>query len=487
MAYSQNFLSTLFPWLDTYYTDKSFQGYHYICFKTFTMIFNKFCLIITITLGFYMHAIGQSGYMTQWPQFRGPFASGIVESQDLPVTWDINTGENIRWKVKIPGLGHSCPVIWEDKLFVTTAISGSGNDSLKVGLYGNIDEVGDRSEHEFKLFCFDKITGELLWERLVCKGIPKTERHTKSSHANPTPATDGNYIVAFFGSEGLYCYDFEGVLIWKRDFGRMNAGPYTDPDVEWGFASSPIIHENRVIVQCDFLGDAFIASLDLETGKDIWRTPRDEISTWSTPNFYNQNGYRQVVVNGFQHIGGYNFDTGEEIWRLSNGGDAPVPVPVFGHGLIYIHGSHGRYSPIFAIKPEAKGDITLDKEGTSNEYIVWSIKRGAAYMPTILIYGDYLYNLRMNGNLTCVDARTGELIYRERLPEARGITASGVASNGKLYYATEQGDVFVVKAGAEFEVLSKNPLEDLIMATPAISEGMLYFRTQHYLVAVADF
>jgi len=426
----------------------------------------------------------QTDYMQQWPQFRGPFASGIVESPDLPDTWDIQSGENIKWKVRIPGLGHSCPVIWEDKLFITTAISGSGSDSLKVGLYGDIDEVGDRSEHEFRLYCFDKASGELLWERLAYRGVPKTERHTKSSHANPTPATDGKYIVAFFGSEGLFCYDFQGKLIWKKDFGKMNAGPYSDPDVEWGFASSPIIHENRVIVQCDFLGDAFIASLDLETGDEIWRTPRDEISTWTTPNFFNQDGYRQIVVNGYMHMGGYDFDSGEEIWKLSNGGDAPVPTPVFAHGMIYIHGSHGRYSPIFAIKPEARGDITLDKDSTSNEFIVWSIKRGAAYMPTILIYGSYLYNLRMNGNLSCADAKTGELIYRERLPEARGITASGIASNGKLYYATEQGDVFVVKAGPRFEVISKNPLDDLIMASPAISEDMLYFRTQHYLVAV---
>jgi len=433
-----------------------------------------------------LHSLAQTDYMQQWPQFRGPFANGINESADLPDTWDIQTGENIKWKVRIPGLGHSCPVIWEDKLFVATAISGSGSDSLKVGLYGDIDEVGDRSVHQFKLFCFDKNTGELLWERLAYQGVPKTERHTKSSHANPTPATNGRYIVAFFGSDGLYCYDFEGKQVWKKDFGKMNAGPWTDPGVEWGFASSPIIHENRVILQCDFLGDGFIASLDLETGEELWRTARDEISTWSTPNFYKQGGHRQVVVNGFEHMGGYDFDSGKELWRLGKGGDAPVPVPVFGHGLIYIHGSHGRYSPIFAIRPEARGDITLEKDSTSNEYIVWSIKRGAAYMPTILIYGPYLYNLRMNGNLSCMDAKTGELIYRERLPEARGITASGIASGGKLYYATEQGDVYVIKAGPEFEVISKNPMDDLIMATPAISGDMLYLRTQHYLVAVGD-
>ena len=192
------------------------------------------------------------------------------------------------------------------------------------------------------------------------------------------------------------------------------------------------------------------------------------------------------MVNGYSQIGGYDFDSGKELWKLSNGGDAPVPTPIFAHGLIYIHGSHGRYQPIFAIRPGVRGDITLDKESTSSENIVWSIKRGAAYMPTNLVYGDYLYNLRMNGNLTCYDAKTGEVIYKERIPDAMGVTSSGVASNGKLYYSLEQGDVVVVKAGPVFELLSRNPMDDLIMASPAISDDMLFFRTQHYLVAVGN-
>ncbi len=429
----------------------------------------------------------QADYMKQWPQFRGPYASGIVESDKLPESWDVNTGENILWKLKIPGLGHSSPVIWGDKLFVTTAISGSGNNSLKVGLYGDVDEVGDRSEHEYRIYCIDKKSGEILWERLAHKGVPVTERHTKSSHANATPATDGRYVLAFFGSEGLYCYDFDGKLVWEKSFGRMNAGPYDQPEIEWGYASSPIIHESRVIVQCDIIGEkGFLASLDLETGKEIWRSSREDVATWSSPNFLNKYGQRQIVVNGFSQIGGYDFDSGAELWRLSNGGDAPVPTPIFAHGLIYIHGSHGRYQPIFAIRPEARGDITLDKESTTNESIVWSIKRGAAYMPTNLVYGDYLYNLRMNGNLSCFDARSGELIYKERIPEAMGITSSGVASNGRLFYSIEQGDVVVVKAGREFEILSRNPMDDLLMASPAISEDMIFFRTQHYLVAVGN-
>ena len=439
---------------------------------------------LIVTLGPVDFTDAQADYWRQWPQFRGPFATGIMDQADLPGEWNIRTGENIRWKLEIPGLGHSSPVVWEGRLFVTTAISGSGKDSLKVGLYGDIDEVHDRSVHEFRIYCIDGYTGRIIWEKLAHRGIPRTERHTKASHANPTPATDGKYVVAFFGSEGLYCYNFEGELQWKRDFGTMNAGPYTDPDVEWGFASSPILHENRVIVQCDFLGGGFIASLDVENGKEIWRTKREEISTWSTPNFYSEGEARQIVVNGWRHIGGYDFDTGEQIWNLSGGGDAPAPTPFFANGLIYVHGAHGRNSPIFVINPGAKGDITLHPDSTSGENIVWSIRRGGAYLPTDLVVGDLLYNLRMNGNLTCYRAATGEVIYREQIPDAMGISASGVCSDGRIYYSLEQGDVVVVKAGPEFRILARNPLDDLIMATPALSEGMIYFRTQHYLVAV---
>jgi outer membrane protein assembly factor BamB len=429
-------------------------------------------------------AHGQTEYLRQWPQFRGPFASGILDQAGLPESFNMSTGENIQWVTGIPGLGHSCPVVWGDRIFLTTAISGTGSDSLKVGLYGDIDEVKDRSVHEFRVYCLDRHSGEILWERLAHRGVPRTERHTKASHANPTPATDGKYLVVFFGSEGLYCYTLDGGLLWKKDFGTMNAGPYSDPDVEWGFASSPILHEERIIVQCDFLGEGFLASLDAATGQKHWRTPREEVSTWSTPNFYNKDGERQVVVNGWKYMGGYDFDNGDQLWNLSGGGDAPTPTPVFSHGLIYLHSSHGRFSPIFTVRPAARGDISLHRDSTQSEYIPWSIKRGAAYMPTNLVYGDYLYNLRMNGNLTCFDALTGEIIYKERIPDAMGITASGVVSDGKLYYSLEQGDVVVVKAGPEFEILSRNPLGDLIMATPALAEGQIIFRTAGKLIAV---
>lgn len=445
----------------------------------------RICLILLFIVGVAGNMHAQKTYDEQWPQFRGPHATGIMDHVTTPVTWDLESGENIRWVTPIPGLGHSCPVIWDDRVFITTAVSGSGKDSLKVGLYGDIDMVEDDSEHEFRVYCLDKNTGEIIWQRLAYKGIPKSRRHTKSSLANPTPATDGKHLLAFFGSEGLYCYDLKGNLLWKKDFGVISAGPYTDPDVSWGFGSSPVIYRGKFIIQCDVTGEDFLGLYDVETGDEIWKVRREEVSTWSTPAVYGQDRKIRIIVNGYRHMGGYDFRTGREVWKMSGGGDAPAPTPVIAHDLIFINNAHGRYSPIYVVSPDARGDITLDRDSTSSEYIVWSIKRGGAYMQTPLIYGDYLYNLRGNGNLTCFRATTGEVMYKQNLGVTGGMTASGIASEGKLYFTAENGDVFVVEAGPRFVLLAKNSINDLCMATPAISDGILFFRTKSRLVAVS--
>jgi len=333
------------------------------------------------------------------------------------------------------------------------------------------------------VYCLDKHSGKIIWERVAHRGIPKSKRHTKASQANCTPVTDGKYLVVHFGSEGLYCYDFKGNLIWKKDMGLLAPGPYTDPGVEWGYASSPVIFKDKIIVQCDIPKTPYITALDLSTGREIWKTSRgDEVSTWCTPAIYSKNEKTLVVANGFTHICGYEVETGKEIWKLSNGGDAPAPAPVIANDLIYLNSAHGKYSPIFVVRPDATGDITLAPDSTKNKYIVWSIKRGGAYMQTPLIYRGYLYNLQTNGQLTCYDALTGEVRYKETLKEA--FSASGIASDGKLYFSSEEGNVYVVKAGPAFELLAKNALKDICMATPAISGNTLFFRTQHFLIAV---
>jgi outer membrane protein assembly factor BamB len=248
----------------------------------------------------------RTDYNQQWPSFRGPRACGYLANTNTPATWDLDNPKDIRWKTPIPGLGHSCPVIWDNYLFVTTATTNMNDESLKLGLYGDIDEADDKRVHEFKVYCLDKNNGKILWERVAHKGIPKSKRHTKSTQANCTPATDGKYLIVHFGSEGLYCYDFKGKLIWEKDMGILNPGPYTDPGVEWGYASSPIIYKDKIIIQCDIPGKPYITVLDVATGKEQWKTSReDEVSTWCTPAIYTKDGKTQVIANGYRQICGY--------------------------------------------------------------------------------------------------------------------------------------------------------------------------------------
>ncbi|HZK97343.1 MAG TPA: PQQ-binding-like beta-propeller repeat protein [Prolixibacteraceae bacterium] len=441
------------------------------------------CLFGILSGSFQQYLQAQIAYNEQWPGFRGPWGCGFIENAKTATNWSLDNSENIKWKTPIPGLGHSCPVIWDDYLFVTTAANSKNSESLKVGLYGDIDEANDSTVHEFKVYCLDKNTGKIIWERVAHKGIPKSKRHTKASQTNCTPATNGKYLVVHFGSEGLYCYDLKGNLIWKKEMGLLAPGPYSDPGVEWGYASSPVIFKDKIIVQCDIPKTPYITVLDLATGNEIWKTSRgDEVSTWCTPAIYSKNGITQVIANGYTHMCGYEFETGKEIWKLRNGGDAPAPTPIIANDLIYLNSAHGKYSPIFAVRPNAKGDITLAPDSTKNQYIVWSIKRGGAYMQTPLIYQGYLYNLNVNGQLTCFDALTGEVKYKESLNEA--FTASGIAADGKLYFSSEEGNIYVVKAGPAFQLLAKNDLRDICMATPAISGNTLFFRTQHALIAI---
>jgi len=443
----------------------------------------QICLFGILSGSFQQYLQAQIAYNEQWPGFRGPWGCGFIENAKTATSWSVGIFKGVKWKTPIPGLGHSSPVIWDNYLFVTTAANSKNSESLKVGLYGDIGEANDNLEHEFKVYCLDKYTGKILWERLAHKGIPKSKRHTKASQANCTPATDGKYLVVNFGSEGLYCYDFKGELIWKKDLGLLAPGPYSDPGVEWGYASSPVIFKDKIIVQCDIPKTPYITVLDLATGNEIWKTSRgDEVSTWCTPAIYSKNGITQVIANGYTHMCGYEFETGKEIWKLRNGGDAPAPTPIIANDLIYLNSAHGKYSPIFAVRPNAKGDITLAPDSTKNQYIVWSIKRGGAYMQTPLIYQGYLYNLNVNGQLTCFDALTGEVKYKESLNEA--FTASGIAADGKLYFSSEEGNIYVVKAGPAFQLLAKNDLRDICMATPAISGNTLFFRTQHALIAI---
>ena len=439
-------------------------------------------LAASLVLCISTHAASDSN----WPQFRGPHASGVSDDA-APTKWNVETGENIRWQTPIPGLGHACPIIWSNRIYVATAVRPNAKADLKIGIYGAGDSYKEKEPHQWRLLCLDQATGKILWDKPGHEAVPRQERHTKATHANCTMATDGKSLIAFFGSEGLYCYDLNGTLRWKKDVGLLDSGYYMAPSAQWEYASSPILFENMVIVQCDIQKGSFLAAYNVKDGSQVWRTPREEVPTWSTPTVYKDGDRALLIVNGYKHIGGYDARTGKEIWRLTGGGDIPVPTPVVAHGLVFIMNAHGRLSPIYAVRLDATGDITLQEGQQSNSGIAWSVPRGGAYMQTPMIYGDYLYSCQINGILSCYEAKTGKVIYQERLGTGRtGFTASPVAAEGKIYFTSEEGDVYVVKAGPEFKVLSTNPMGEVCMATPAISEGALFFRTQGHLVAVAE-
>ena len=419
-----------------------------------------------------------------WPSFRGERAGGVAEGHATPATWDVEGRQNLLWQTKIPGMGHGSPVIWGDRVFVVTAVGSEDDPSLRVGLYGDIAPVEDDSVQRWKLYSLDKATGAVAWETTIHEAVPKIQRHTKASHANSTPATDGKHVVVFLGSEGLHCYDVDGKLLWRKDFGVLDSGFFRVPTAQWGFGSSPVIHGDRVIVQADVQKGSFVAALRLKDGHEIWRKTRDEVPTWSSPTVVETDGRKQVVLNGFKHIGGYDLETGKELWKMRGGGDIPVPTPVFGHGLIFITNAHGPGSPVYAIRPDATGDISLKDDETSNEHVAWS-RRSGAYMQTPLLYGEHLYVCRDNGVLSVIEATTGKRTSQFRIGSGgSGFSASPVAADGKLYFTSEMGDVHVLKAGAEPERLATNEMGELCMATPAISEGVLFFRTKGHVVAV---
>ena len=447
-------------------------------------IFTLFTLLIGI-FSFCQQESEKINPERQWPGFRGYFARGVLDNANLPNTWDLEKSTNVKWKIEIPGLGLSCPVIWGNKLFITTAISKSDEGGYKTGIYGDISSVEDDSEHEWKLYCYDKISGEIIWERTAIKAVPLVKRHPKSSHANSTPVTDGKFVVAFFGSEGLYCYDMEGELLWKKDFGKLESVFFAVHSAEWDFASSPILYKGVVVIQCDVLDNSFVAAFDANTGEELWKTERDEYPGWSTPNIYIDQGKPRVVLNGYKHRGAYDFETGEEIWKMSGGGDIPIPTPIIGEDIIYFNSAHGRLRPVYAVKTSARGEISLAENETTNEYIVWSKQKDGAYMHTMLLYGDYLYNCRWNGNVSCYNAKTGEELYSEKLGDTKSFTASPVASDGKIYIADDEGTVYVLQAGDTFKLLATNLLNDICMTAPAITDNIIYFRTQKYLVAIS--
>jgi outer membrane protein assembly factor BamB len=422
---------------------------------------------------------------TNWPSFRGMQAAGVAEKQNLPDKWDGKTGENILWRTPIPGLAHSSPVVWGQRIFVTSAVSSDPKASFRPGLYGDGDASQDRSTQRWMIYALDKRTGKILWERVAQEGAPLEKRHIKSTYASSTPATDGRIVVAWFGSQGVFAYDVNGRFLWKVDLGRINLGAYDIPTYEWGPASSPIIWNNLVILQCDTQDDSFLLALDADTGKQVWKAEREELPSWGTPTVAATSTEPELVTNASNYIRGYDPRTGKELWRLGRSSKITAPTPIFADDKFVIASGRAPERPIFVVKAGARGDLTLPADKTSSDAVVWSRTGRGSYMPTPLIYDGILYVLANNGLLDAYDLKTGEEIYRQRLPlVGSGFSASPVAADGKLYLSNEDGEMLVIAAGRKFELLATNSMGELLMATPALSEGVLYVRSAQSLFAV---
>jgi outer membrane protein assembly factor BamB len=335
------------------------------------------------------------------------------------------------------------------------------------------------------LYAIDKKSGKVVWERLAHQGEPIEKRHIKSTYANSSPATDGRIVVAWFGSQGVHAYDFNGRFLWTVDLGRLDLGAYDIPTVEWGPASSPIIWNNLVILQVDTQADSFLLALDASTGQTVWKTDREEIPSWGTPTIAMTSAGPQLVTNASNFIRGYDPKTGKELWRIGGSSKITAPTPVFAEDLFVVVSGRGPERPIFVIRPNARGDVTLSSGQKSNDSIVWSMTGRGSYMPSPLVYKGNLYVLNNNGLLDAYNLKTGAEIYRQRLSlVGSGFSASPIASDDKIYLSNEDGEILVISAGEKFNHIATNSMGELLMATPALSEGVMYVRSSSSLFAI---
>jgi outer membrane protein assembly factor BamB len=423
-------------------------------------------------------------YADQWPQFRGPLAGVASDDPRLPDSW--SETENIVWKTEIPGLGWSSPVVWDDHIFITSAISAGSEAAPVKGLYDPGVEHGSvrsTAAHRFVVYDVDFATGKVRWERELRRIPPPVAKHIKNSFASETAVTDGERVYVRFGTIGiLEAFDFSGKTVWTREIGAFN-GPQ-----QFGSASSPVLHKDRLYLVSDNTTQSFVAAYDRRTGAEIWRTPRKEVESWSTPFVWENDVRTEIITTSRNKVRSYSMD-GAPLWELGGMTVNVVPTPFARHGLLYVSSGYpgANPRPVFAIRPGASGDISLKPGETNNQFIAWYQPLLGTYNTSALVYGDYYYTLLDRGFLVCHDARTGKEIYpRQRISaESSGFTASPWAYNGKIFLLSEDGDTFVVQAGPEYRLLGKNSLSEMPLATPAVARGSVILRTQSKLYRIS--
>ncbi len=409
-----------------------------------------------------------------WPQFRGPGARGIgPDDPRLPESW--SSRENVLWCVDIPGSGWGSPVVWDDSIFIHTNVNMAGDGPARKGMFGGrVQYYPPTEEHRALAICIDFKTGETLWTTELHRGVPKPSRHPKSTYASETPVTDGQRVYFHIGDLATYCLDMKGKVLWSKEW------PLQKTRYGYGTASSPVLHENRLYLLKDNEEQSYLIALDKTTGDEIWRVPRDEPTTWSTPCIWQNERRTEIVTSGSKKIRSYDL-SGKLLWEITRLATLAVPTPFVADGLLYAMSGYPTdpISPVYAIRPGASGDITLKDNETSNEYIVWYRADSGPIDPSSIVYKGKYYGLTDGGLLICHDAKTGKEIYgKQRLDPAAGtFTTSPWAYNDRIFCLNEDGDTYVVQAGSEFKVLRKNSIDDTCMACPAIAGGSLILRT----------
>lgn len=466
-----------------------------------------------------------------WPQFRGPGGLGVADEVSVPAEWSQNA--NIAWKVKVPGVAWSSPIVWGDRVYVTTAVAenqpkpnaggpsagGAGRRGPDGGRrppreQGNPPddpaanesrgehpgEPSDRppprrpgggrggfgrseppsSPYKWEVRCLDRATGETLWASLAAERRPAIPTHRTNTYASETPCTDGERIYAYFGMTGLFCYDMDGNLLWQKDLGAF---PMT---MGWGTGSSPLLVDGRILIQCDNEEESFLVAVDSKTGEEAWRVERDERSTWSTPFLWKNKNRIEVVTGGSKRIRSYDPVDGAVLWELAGISGRCAATPVGDLERVYFGTGGGMgVGPLVAVKAGASGEFSLDSAKAGESPIAWVSPRGGPPMASPLLYQGFLYVLDQRGGiLTCYNAETGSVAYRERIPGATGFTASPWAADGKVYCLDGEGVAFVLQAGPDFKLLARNSLDEMCWSTPALAEGALYLRTVNHLYCI---
>jgi outer membrane protein assembly factor BamB len=407
-----------------------------------------------------------------WPAFRGGSRAGVGEGK-FPDAWDAK--KNIAWQAEVPGRGWSSPVVWGKRVFVTSVISDEKGPEPRKGLYiSDLKGKVPSGEHRWLVHCYDLETGKSLWQAEAHKAKPSTPLHIKNTFASETPVTDGQRVYAYFGNVGLFCFDQGGKQLWSKTWEPRPTR------MGWGMASSPALHRGVVYVQNDNEEKSFLAAIEAKSGKVLWEVERSEKSNWASPFIWENDQRTEIVTAGSGRVRSYDTD-GKLLWELQGMSMVAIPTPFAAGGLLYVTSGYVAdfTRPLYAIRPGAKGDITLESGTTSSKDIAWCQRLAGPYHPTPIVYGEYLYVLYDRGLFSCFEAKTGKPVYEKKKLDASAtaFTASPWAADGKVFCLSEDGDTFVVKAGAEFQVLGKNSLDEMCLATPALAGGNLLIRT----------